>query len=106
MEAYISSNSKFCGEDPKPLNPILTYQNLLFCRVPINFILGLIMGTYKKVGYGSKVCSRSQTMGGHAGPRCRESGGCFLAAEFGPTLPIGFRVGVEGFEGLGLRVWG
>ena len=31
----------------------LTYQNLLFCRVPINSILGLIIRTYKKVGFGS-----------------------------------------------------
>ena len=31
----------------------LTYQNLLFCRVPINSILGFIIRTYKKVGYGS-----------------------------------------------------
>ena len=31
----------------------LTYQNLLFCRVPINSILGFIIGTYKKVGFGS-----------------------------------------------------
>ena len=31
----------------------LTYQNLLFCRVPINSILRFIIRTYKKVGYGS-----------------------------------------------------
>ena len=31
----------------------LTYQNLLFCRVPINSILGFIIRTYKKVGLGS-----------------------------------------------------
>ena len=31
----------------------LTKQNLLFCRVPMNFILGFIIGTYKKVGFGS-----------------------------------------------------
>ena len=31
----------------------LTYQNLLFCRVPMNSILGFIIGTYKKVGFGS-----------------------------------------------------
>ena len=31
----------------------LTYQNLLFCRAPINSILGFIIGTYKKVGFGS-----------------------------------------------------
>ena len=31
----------------------LTYQNLLFCRVPIISKLGLIVRTYKKVGFGS-----------------------------------------------------
>ena len=31
----------------------LIYQNLLFCRVPIISILGLIISTYKKVGFGS-----------------------------------------------------
>ena len=34
----------------------LTYQNLLFCRVPVNSILGCIIRTYgtcKKVGFGS-----------------------------------------------------
>ena len=31
----------------------VTYQNLLFCRVPINPMLGFIMRTYKKVGLGS-----------------------------------------------------
>ena len=31
----------------------LTYQNLLFCRVPIISILGLIIRTYNKVGLGS-----------------------------------------------------
>ena len=31
----------------------LTYQNLLFCRVPINSILGFVVRTYKKVGLGS-----------------------------------------------------
>ena len=29
----------------------LTYQNLLVCRVPINPILGFVIGTYKKVGF-------------------------------------------------------
>ena len=29
----------------------LTYQNLLFCRIPINPILGFIIRTYKKVGF-------------------------------------------------------
>ena len=36
-----------------PVSQTLTYQNLLFCRVPINSILGFIIRTYKKVGYGS-----------------------------------------------------
>ena len=31
----------------------MTYQNLLFCRVLINSILGFIIRTYKKVGFGS-----------------------------------------------------
>ena len=31
----------------------LTYQNLLFCRVRIDSILGFIVRTYKKVGFGS-----------------------------------------------------
>ena len=30
----------------------LTYQNLLFCRVPTKFILGFIIRIYKKVGSG------------------------------------------------------
>ena len=30
----------------------LNYQNLLSCRVPINSILGFIIRTYKKVGFG------------------------------------------------------
>ena len=30
----------------------LTYQNLQKSRVPINSILGSIIGTYKKVGFG------------------------------------------------------
>ena len=32
--------------------PTLTYQNLLFSRFPINSILGIIIGPYKKVGFG------------------------------------------------------
>ena len=31
----------------------LTYQNLLFCRVPINPIIGFIIRNYKKVGFAS-----------------------------------------------------
>ena len=34
------------------VSPTLTYQNLLFCRVPINPILGFIIRTYKKEGFG------------------------------------------------------
>ena len=34
------------------LRHTLTYQTLLFCRVPINPILGFIIRTYKKVGFG------------------------------------------------------
>ena len=35
------------------LRPTFNYQDLLFCRVPINPILGFIIITYKKVGLGS-----------------------------------------------------
>ena len=31
----------------------ITYQNLLFCRVPINPMLGFIMRTYKKLGFST-----------------------------------------------------
>ena len=31
--------------------PTWSYQNLLFYRIPINPILGFIIGTYKKVGF-------------------------------------------------------
>ena len=42
------------GRGPKAaLTPTLSYHNLLLCRVPINSILGFIIRTYKKVGYGS-----------------------------------------------------
>ena len=41
----------FLHRDPQ--NGTLTYQNLLFCRVLINCILGFIIRTYKKVGFGS-----------------------------------------------------
>ena len=34
------------------LGPTLTYQTLLFCRVPVNSILGFIIRTCKKVGLG------------------------------------------------------
>ena len=34
------------------LRKTLTYQTLLFCRVPINPILGFIIRTYQKVGFG------------------------------------------------------
>ena len=37
---------------PAHLVATLTHQNLLFCRVPINLILGLIIRTYKEVGFG------------------------------------------------------
>ena len=39
--------------DSLDIRKTLTYQNLLFCRVPINSILGFIIRTYKKVGFGS-----------------------------------------------------
>ena len=37
----------------KLLSPTLNYQNLLFCRVPINSILGLKNENLQKVGFGS-----------------------------------------------------
>ena len=40
------------SEQGRDLGSTLTYQNLLFCRVPINSILGFIIGAYKKVGFG------------------------------------------------------
>ena len=30
-----------------------TYRNLTFCRVPMNSLLGFVIRTYKKVGFGS-----------------------------------------------------
>ena len=33
--------------------PTLTYQNLLFCRAPLNSIVGFITRTYKTVGFES-----------------------------------------------------
>ena len=36
----------------KASSPTLTYQNLEKSRVPINSILGSIIGTCKKVGFG------------------------------------------------------
>ena len=48
-----SGQSDIAALRPKPYHtPTLTYQNLLFCRVPINSILGCIIRTYKKVGFG------------------------------------------------------
>ena len=35
-----------------PPSPTLTYQNLLFCRVPIRSILGCRIRTYKNGGFG------------------------------------------------------
>ena len=34
----------------------LTHQNLRFCRVPIKSILGFILRTYEKVGFGRLGC--------------------------------------------------
>ena len=45
----------------------LSYQNLLFCRVPIKSILGLIVRAYKKVGYGRL---RSVVNEAHNAPQC------------------------------------
>ena len=49
MEIIITRSPEKVGY----LGSTLTYQNLLFCRVPIKSILGFIIRTYKKVGYGS-----------------------------------------------------
>ena len=58
----ISSGPLLCsGSVPSATNPkgpgnsivhTLTHQNLLFCRVPMNSILGFIVRTSKKVGFG------------------------------------------------------
>ena len=37
---------------PASCSYTLTYQTLLFCRVPINPILRFILRSYKKVGFG------------------------------------------------------
>ena len=42
-------NEAFAGEG---LGFTSTLQNLLLCRVPIKFILGFIIRTYKKIGFG------------------------------------------------------
>ena len=47
----------------------LSYQNLLFRRVPINSILGFIIGAYKKVGYGSFRIFRQVWVHQDSGPR-------------------------------------
>ena len=47
IEPY--SALKGTPEDPSKGDPTLTYQNLLFCRVPINSVVGFIIRTYKKV---------------------------------------------------------
>ena len=51
----VVTNSILIGADaqsPHGPNPTFTYQNLLFCRVPINPILGFVIRTYKKEGFG------------------------------------------------------
>ena len=47
-----SYNFELVEWHPKPPLSTLTLQNLLFCRVPIKFILGFIIRTYKKAGFG------------------------------------------------------
>ena len=44
----------FEGSEVKGLQGLgLPTKTYLFRRVPMNFILGFIRGTYKKVGFGS-----------------------------------------------------
>ena len=44
--------SKIRNPIPETLTLAETYQNLLFCRVPINSILGFIIRTHRKIGFG------------------------------------------------------
>ena len=52
------------------MNPTSAYQNLLFGRVPINSILGFIVRTYKKVGFGRLRCVSEPRHGGHKHVLC------------------------------------
>ena len=44
--------SPIMGPASLPHYSTLTYQNLLFCRAPMNSILGFILRTSQKVGFG------------------------------------------------------
>ena len=69
----------------------LTYQNLLFCRVPINSILRFIIRTCKKVGFGrlryytasQKSKAISVQMGTRALPALLGSGLVLVAGNLG-----------------------
>ena len=64
----------------------LTYQNLPFCRVPINSIFGFIIRTYKKVGFIIRTYKKVGIGGLRSGP----GGGDFGvegAAGFGAPKP-------------------
>ena len=64
-------------ESPKLLSvhsASLTYQNLLFCRVPIKSILGFIIRTYKNVGFGRLSFMKCFQSTIPDGPRCKASG--------------------------------
>ena len=58
-------NPKTQNPKPQTLNHTLTYQNLQKSRVPINSILGFIIRTYQKVGFGRlryrAFCKETQT---------------------------------------------
>ena len=47
-----SSGIDFLVAASSGLGSTLTYQNLQKSRVPINSILGFIITTYKKIGFG------------------------------------------------------
>ena len=54
---FWSSGFWIPGTTPAKPEAALTYQNLLFCRVPTISILGCIIRTYKKVEFGRLRCA-------------------------------------------------
>ena len=80
--------------------PTLTYQNLLFCRVPINPILGFIIRTYKKVGFGrSRYATYSESPNLEAPGRNSQLFAAQHQAQSLNPKGLGLRV-----SGLGFRV--
>ena len=49
-EALLCDYSTHCS--PRNPKPYLNSPEPTFCRVPVNSIIGFIIGTYKKVGFG------------------------------------------------------